>query len=113
MKFGKLILATLLVSVWQTASADSDRKPRLQKSLPKDSLALKLDSTFTLPERFFSFSELIPNEPDEVIQDRLSCIKSSIPLTFNPFVRSYVDYFTIRNRKYTRRMLERENLYFP
>ncbi|MBK0401586.1 LysM peptidoglycan-binding domain-containing protein [Adhaeribacter sp. BT258] len=113
MKFGKLFLVTLFVSVWQPAWADSERKPGLQKKLSKDSVSLKLDSAFTFPERFFSFSELIPNEPDEVIQDRLSCIKSSIPLTFNPFVRSYVDYFTIRNRKYTRRMLERENLYFP
>ena len=113
MKFGKLLLVTLLASAWKTAAADSGRNPRLQKSFPKDSVSIKLDSTFTLPDGFFSFSEMIPNEPDEVIQDRLSCIKSSIPLTFNPFVRSYVDYFTIRNRKYTRRMLERENLYFP
>ncbi|MFC5269204.1 lytic transglycosylase domain-containing protein [Adhaeribacter terreus] len=113
MKFGKLFLVTLFISVWHTAIADTDRNTGLQKKLSKDSVSLKLDSTFFLPEHFALFSELIPNEPDEVIQDRLSCIKSSIPLTFNPFVRSYVDYFTIRNRKYTRRMLERENLYFP
>jgi membrane-bound lytic murein transglycosylase D len=98
MKFGKLFLVTLFVSVWQPAWADSERKPGLPKKLSKDSVSLKLDSTFTLPERFFSFSEMIPNEPDEVIQDRLSCIKSSIALTLNPFVRSYFVYFTIRNR---------------
>jgi membrane-bound lytic murein transglycosylase D len=57
--------------------------------------------------------EYIPNEPNEVIQDRLSCIESEIPLQFNNFVRSHIDYFTIRNRKYTRMMLTRHNVYFP
>src|SRR5690606_37368712 len=113
MRFGKLFLVTLFVSVWQTAWAETDRTDGLQKKFSFDSVSLHPDTIFLLPERFAAFSELIPNESDEVIQDRLSCIKSEIPLTFNPYVRSYVDYFTIRNRKYTRRMLERENVYFP
>src|SRR5690606_14185422 len=113
MRFGKLFLVTLFVSVWQTAWAETDHTDGLQKKFSFDSVSLHPDTIFLLPERFAAFSELIPNESDEVIQDRLSCIKSEIPLTFNPYVRSYVDYFTIRNRKYTRRMLERENVYFP
>ena len=34
-------------------------------------------------------------------------IDSKIPLTFNRTVRGFIDYFTIRNRAYTKKMLER------
>lgn len=57
--------------------------------------------------------EFIPVETDELIQDRLSCLENEIPLEFNPQVRNLIDYFTIRNRKYTRRVLERQPVYFP
>ncbi|GGK61950.1 transglycosylase SLT domain-containing protein [Rufibacter glacialis] len=57
--------------------------------------------------------EFIPVETDELIQDRLSCLEQEIPLEFNKQVRGLIDYFTIRNRKYTRRVLERKPLYFP
>ncbi|WP_207433171.1 lytic transglycosylase domain-containing protein [Sabulibacter ruber] len=57
--------------------------------------------------------EFIPVETDELIQDRLSCLEQEIPLEFNKQVRGLIDYFTIRNRKYTRRVLERQPLYFP
>lgn len=55
----------------------------------------------------------VPIESNELIQDRLSCLKSEIPLHFNQYVRAHIDYFTIRNRKYSRRVLERQNVYFP
>ncbi|RNI26296.1 lytic transglycosylase domain-containing protein [Rufibacter latericius] len=57
--------------------------------------------------------EFIPVETDELIQDRLSCLEQEIPLEFNKQVRGLIDYFTIRNRKYTRRVLERKPMYFP
>ncbi|MBC7446577.1 MAG: LysM peptidoglycan-binding domain-containing protein [Hymenobacteraceae bacterium] len=44
---------------------------------------------------------------------RLRALQREIPLVYNPYVRGYVDYFTVRNPKYTRRMLERQLLYFP
>ena len=113
MKFEKLFFLSALFTFCAAASARADRFTGLAESNSKDSVVVKLDSTIFSPNGFWSFSDLIPNEPDEVIADRLSCIESEIPLTFNPYVRNFVDYFTIRNRKYTRRMLERENLYFP
>jgi membrane-bound lytic murein transglycosylase D len=113
MNFGRLLLLSLLAmcwanfSAWATAFSHGE-----EEGFPKDSIPVKLSSITTLPFEL-AFENLIPFEPDEVIKDRLSCIKSEIPLTFNPYVRGFIDYFTIRNRKYTRRMLERENLYFP
>lgn len=113
MKFEKPFLLTLVLTVWTAAAARADRFVGLDESSSKDSLVIRLDSLTFGPNGFWSFSDLIPNESDEVIADRLSCLESEIPLTFNPYVRNFIDYFTIRNRKYTRRMLERENLYFP
>ncbi|MFC6995995.1 lytic transglycosylase domain-containing protein [Rufibacter roseus] len=57
--------------------------------------------------------EYIPVETDELIQDRLSCLENEIPLEFNKQVRGLIDYFTIRNRNYTRRVLGRQPVYFP
>lgn len=62
---------------------------------------------------FAAMAEYIPMETDALIQDRLSCLEQEIPLEFNKQVRGLIDYFTIRNRKYTRRVLERQPLYFP
>lgn len=47
------------------------------------------------------------------IPARLRTLERTIPLVYNPYVRGFIDYFTIRNPKYTRRMLERQTRYFP
>lgn len=57
--------------------------------------------------------DFVPDVPYEVIEDRISCIPSSIPLTFNPKVKGFVDYFTVRDRNYTRMILKRQHVYFP
>ncbi|QHL87693.1 transglycosylase SLT domain-containing protein [Nibribacter ruber] len=85
-----------------TAQAQRLTVPELPIAGLKDSTKLAMDSV-----------EFIPVESNELIQDRLSCLESEIPLEFNKHVRGLIDYFTIRNRKYTRRILEREQLYFP
>ncbi|QCR25188.1 lytic transglycosylase [Pontibacter sp. SGAir0037] len=82
-----------------------------EKPIAEDTFAS--DTTLLSPEELALLVEYIPNVPNDVIQDRLNCIEADIPLVFNPFVRSHIDYFTIRNRKYTRTMLTRENVYFP
>src|SRR5262245_18601200 len=116
MQLGKLHFSTILLisllnlninNVW------ADGGTRWKKVPVKDSVITKLDSSVLLPAHLMEFSDLIPLETDETIKDRLSCLKSDIPLEYNAYVRGFIDYFTIRNRKYTRRMLERENLYFP
>jgi membrane-bound lytic murein transglycosylase D len=114
MKFGKPLLLTFASALLAQANVKASGLPIGEsKGISKDSIRVKISVITSLPEEFMEFDNLIPYESDEVIQDRLSCIKSEIPLTFNPYVRNYIDYFTVRNRKYTRRMLERENLYFP
>ena len=57
--------------------------------------------------------EYIPDISYDVVADRLSCIERDMPLTFNERVFSFVDYFTIRNREYTRMVVRRKDVYFP
>jgi membrane-bound lytic murein transglycosylase D len=109
------VLAALVGSMWAIHAQASgfrfslDRLAALEDSLKKP----KADTTFLSDEDLALMVEYIPYEPDEVIQDRLSCIEADIPLVFNKFVRNHIDYFTVRNRKYTRTMISRENVYFP
>ncbi|WP_114782731.1 lytic transglycosylase domain-containing protein [Botryobacter ruber] len=96
----------IVVSSVSTASAGAANYDfSFERPLAEDTLKPQQDTTLLV--------EYIPVEPNDVIADRLSCIESEIPLTFNPFVRSFIDYFTIRNRKYTRKMISRQTLYFP
>lgn len=47
------------------------------------------------------------------IEERLQSITGEIPLHFNTRVMSFIDYFTHRNRPYTREVLNKKDLYFP
>src|SRR5690349_1178766 len=58
--------------------------------------------------------EYIPGDDDPVVfQDRLACIKGNIPLHYNDRIHSFINYFTVRDREYTKLMMQRKNLYFP
>ncbi len=95
---------------------------RAQVLAPEDSIADQVESDilagdslsdpalFALPQKF----EYIPaEETPELVADRLSCIQQAIPLTYNNNVHGFINFFTIRNREYTRLMLRRKDLYFP
>ena len=49
----------------------------------------------------------------DLVADRIGCLETDMPHLFNNTVMSFVNYFTVNNRAYTQRILERENLYFP
>ncbi|MFZ9503845.1 MAG: hypothetical protein ACO263_04665, partial [Cyclobacteriaceae bacterium] len=50
--------------------------------------------------------EFIPGEDSpELVADRLSCLSTSaFPLTYNKTIQSFIDYFTIRDREWTKSM---------
>src|SRR5690606_28961797 len=99
------VLAALVGSMWAIHAQASDYTIRFERLVEEDSLKKpQADTSFLSDEELALLVEYIPYEPDEVIQDRLSCIEADIPLVFNKFVRNHIDYFTVRNRKYTRTM---------
>ncbi len=70
------------------------------------------DSTSVWPSNYEY--EFIPaNDDPLVIEDRLKCIQNTIPLTYNERVHGFIDFFTVRNREYTRTMIRKQEVYFP
>lgn len=58
--------------------------------------------------------EYIPGDDSpDVLRDRLSCIQKTVPLRYNDKIHAFINYFTIKDREYTRMMMRRKNLYFP
>jgi membrane-bound lytic murein transglycosylase D len=59
------------------------------------------------------YVDFAPDEPDSIIAQRIATIDSDIDIVFNNKVRGFIDYFSIRNRDYTRKLLIRQTAYFP
>ncbi len=58
--------------------------------------------------------EYIPGDDlPAVVKDRLQCIQKTIPLVYNDRVHGFINYFTVRDREYTRMVAARKNIYFP
>lgn len=58
--------------------------------------------------------EYIPgDDPPSLIKERLAAVRQSVPLQYNERVHAFINYFTVRDREYTRMVARRRNLYFP
>ncbi|KAA9325531.1 LysM peptidoglycan-binding domain-containing protein [Hymenobacter busanensis] len=93
----------------QPETVTSDDTVQVQLQLQPDSLVaepMEVDSAR------LAWLQTAPDLRD-LVCDRIGCFETDVPHTFNGMVMSYVTYFTSRNRTYTQRVLERENLYFP
>ncbi|TGE17846.1 LysM peptidoglycan-binding domain-containing protein [Hymenobacter elongatus] len=88
----------------------SDDTTRVQLTLPPDSLVA--EPTLALDSARLVWLQT-PPELRDLVGDRVSCLDTEMPHVFNGTVMSFVNYFTVRNRGYTQRILERQNLYFP
>ena len=87
-----LLLLTIALSASANGYADSDTSKNV------------------LPEIQY---EYVPDLSFHEVEDRISCLESSIPISYNKVVKSFIDYFTVREREYTKLMMQRINLYFP
>lgn len=65
------------------------------------------------PLHYGPFVDFIPEVEDSVIIARINSIKSDIPLRFDNKIGGFIDYFAVRNRDYTRKMIKRSEVYFP
>jgi membrane-bound lytic murein transglycosylase D len=55
----------------------------------------------------------IPQYTDSIYKYRLCILNSAIPLAYNPYVKSYIEMYTIRKRDQVERMLGLAHYYFP
>ncbi len=60
-----------------------------------------------------SYIDFAPDEPDSIIRQRIESIDSDIKIVYNNRVRGFIDFFSIRRRDYTRKLLNRQTAYFP
>ena len=86
----------------------------LEVAVAEEDLLYKSDTAdfvyFVLPSEL----EYIPGDDDPaMIEDRLACIERTMPLTYNERIHAFINYFTVKDREYTRMMMRRKNLYFP
>jgi membrane-bound lytic murein transglycosylase D len=73
------------------------------------SIAQHVDS---LAETSYTY-EFIPDASYDIIAERLETIEGEVPLSFNVRVKSFIDYFTIRDREYTKKVMRKSTYYFP
>ncbi len=86
----------------------------LEVAVAEEDLLYKSDTAdfayYALPTAL----EYIPGDDDpSLIRDRLACIEQKMPLVYNERIHAFINYFTVKDREYTRMMMRRKNLYFP
>ena len=61
----------------------------------------------------FQLTEVIPDNTYDESADRMTCIENEVPLVFNERVMAFIDYFAIKDREYTKDIIQKKELYFP
>ncbi len=97
-----------------------------QQNPDYDAFVLEVDSTAIEPEDVIADEyldldtvrvvyEYVPDVSYDEIALRLSKLQqnTSMPLNFNANVKSFVDFFVVRDREYTKMVMRRKNMYFP
>jgi membrane-bound lytic murein transglycosylase D len=109
----KVRKATLLILFFSLIIIEKSFSFQQEQELEQEPLVELIDST-SLETFSANYNyDFVPDVPYEVIADRISCLSSNIPLIFNSKVKGFIDYFTVRDRNYTRMILKRQHVYFP
>lgn len=89
----------------------------MKKSWTTYTLLLFLSMTAAFSQEFPDESEryydYVPDFTYDEIGERLAELEGDIPLNYNDRVKAFIDYFTIKDRDYTRGILARKDIYFP
>jgi membrane-bound lytic murein transglycosylase D len=111
--FGALCLLAYM-PVQAQITADTVVIDSLEVAEAEEEMLYKEDANdyvyFALPNDL----EYVPGDDDpDLFADRLQCIEERIPLVYNDKVHAFINYFTIKDRDYTKLMMRRKDLYFP
>lgn len=76
-----------------------------------------LYKTDTADYVYYSLPSVLEHVPGDdhpaLVADRLKCLEKSMPLEYNDKIHAFINYFTVRDREYTKMVVRRKNLYFP
>ena len=83
--------------------SDSVVVDSLEVAIAEEELIFKEDTAdfvyFALPSQL----EYIPGEDSpELYRDRIACLEQNMSLTYNERVHAFINYFTVKDREYTR-----------
>ncbi|MEN8247357.1 MAG: LysM peptidoglycan-binding domain-containing protein [Bacteroidota bacterium] len=77
-------------------------------------LLLLLTGTVLAQETtYFKFDAYSEDYSYDLVEDRLKCVEGDITLNFNEKVYSFINYFIVKNRDYTKNVINKSTLYFP
>ncbi len=65
------------------------------------------------PEHYFQCENSYLDLDENLLIDRLSCIENEVPLPYNNRVKGFIDFFIVRDRRYTTAVLNARDTYFP
>jgi membrane-bound lytic murein transglycosylase D len=86
----------------------------LEVAAAEEEMLFKADTTDFVYYALPTDLEYIPGDDHPaIIEDRLRCLERNMPLHYNDKVHAFINYFTIRDREYTKMIMRRKNLYFP
>ncbi|NJL15217.1 MAG: transglycosylase SLT domain-containing protein [Microscillaceae bacterium] len=107
---GILLLACILLSA-STLSASTDPDSleiNNAQSSDRPQAEAAIDSLFSS-----LLKDFVPTLHPAMVRDRLACMKSQIQMTYHEDVMGWIKFYTVKNRDYTQRILERSTFYFP
>ncbi|MFC4873386.1 lytic transglycosylase domain-containing protein [Negadavirga shengliensis] len=77
-----------------------------------DFMNLGLRDKVETVEPYYDY-EYIPDFTYNEVEKRVKGMKTDMPFELNETIFAFVNYFTVRNREYTRMVLARKEIYFP
>jgi len=109
-----LFLFIVIISISSNAQEPEPVIDTLEIAVAEAEIFFKED---TVDFVFYSLPvdvEYIPGDDSPaLVRDRLQCLEQTIPLEYNDRIHSFINFFTVRDREYTRMVARRKNLYFP
>jgi membrane-bound lytic murein transglycosylase D len=94
--------------------ADSVASDSLELIIAEEEILYKEDTSSVVFYELPSEMEYVPGDDSPaMVEDKLQCLQKTIPLVYNERVHGFINYFTVRDREYTRMVATRKNIYFP
>jgi membrane-bound lytic murein transglycosylase D len=114
----KLILLTA-ITIFSTCAFGQEQNESVvidsvEVAIAEEEMLYKTDTADYVYYSLPSALEYVPGDDHPaLVADRLSCLEKAMPLEYNDKIHAFINYFTIRDREYTKMVVRRKNLYFP
>ena len=106
LKQAKIVIFIFIFLIGSNVVLSQDFEQTLEESAP-----VVTDNSIPEPAPIF-LDESIPSLDKDSIRLRLKRLEKDIPLSYNNNIISFIHYFTVRNREYSKMVLRRKDTYF-